>query len=64
MPRNLHIYEFLCIVGVLLIAGTIGAAEMGSIGAVRMVVQIIFGLFVTVRYGVKSAEMFCRRADR
>lgn len=64
MPRRIHIYELLCLVGIVLVAGTIGAGEMGSISETRMVFQTAFGLFVTGRYGAKTLRMFCRRASR
>ena len=64
MPRRMHLYEFLFFLGVLFIAGTIGAMEMGSISETRMVFQAALGLFITIRYGIKSLQLFCRRADR
>lgn len=64
MRRSLHIYDLLCLAGVALVAGTLGAAEMGSISETRMVFQTAFGLFVAGRYGLKTIRMFCRRADR
>ena len=64
MPRRMHLYEFLFFLGVLFIAGTIGAMEMSSISETRMVFQAALGLFIAIRYGVKSLQLFCRRADR
>lgn len=64
MPRKMHIYEYLFIIGLLLVAGTIGAGEIGSISETRMVFQTALGLFITIRYGIKSLQLFCRRADR
>ena len=64
MLRRMNTYEFLCLLGFAFLAGTIGAIELGSIGALRAVLQMALGLYVFGTNGVKALRLYCQREAR
>ena len=61
---KLRIWHILALWGVALLVGTIGAADMGAIGAARIVMQIImgFGLEILAYIAfIVSCDKWCKR---
>lgn len=64
MLRRMNAYEFLCLVGVVLTVGTLGAIELGSISGLRAVLQMGLALYMAVRNGLHAMRLFCLREER
>lgn len=56
--------ELLMAAGVLLAIGTIGAADMGGIGAVQIVLQVLLGLWLLARGLGNTLVRLCRSYGR
>lgn len=56
--------ELLLTAGAILVLGTIGAADMGGIGAVQIVLQIMLGLWLLATGLGNTLNRLCRSYGR
>ena len=56
--------ELLIAAGFILMLGTIGAADMAAIGAVRIVLQMLLGVWFLIRGTGNTLSRLCRSYGR